>query len=420
MVTTDALKERIRDLATKSQTVVDDNDTTMAEKALALDKIETDLHAAQTELADIESVEAKSANIAKAIAGAEKDDPVNTTTNVPVGLKSIGEQFTDGADFAGIAKGGHSRFSTGAVECSAPGLGQKATFTETGGGVGGIIPQFLPGVTEILFRRLVVADLFPSGSAGSPTITYLKESAVTNAAAAVAEGAAKPGSDLNLAQVTEHVKKIATSLKVTDEALEDISFLQSYVNARLMLFVKLAEEDQLLNGSGVGANLTGLLNRSGLQAAQAQSADTAPDAVYKEITKIRVNSFLEPDGMVMHPTDWQTFRLAKDANNQYYGGGPFYGEYGSGGMIGGATGNNLWGLPVVITPAIQLGVVLIGAFQQGAQILRKGGLSVEATNSNEDDFLKNLVAIRAEERLALAVYRPGAFGTTDLTDYVSA
>jgi HK97 family phage major capsid protein len=66
---------------------------------------------------------------------------------------------------------------------------------------------------------------------------------------------------------------------------------------------------------------------------------------------------------------------------------------------------------VVVTPAIAQGTALVGAFQLSAQVYRREGIRVEATNSNEDDFLKNLIAIRVEERLGLAVYRPAGFGT---------
>jgi HK97 family phage major capsid protein len=108
----------------------------------------------------------------------------------------------------------------------------------------------------------------------------------------------------------------------------------------------------------------------------------------------------------------------KDANGQYYGGGPFgFASYGQSGQTTGTTTSlsagtdTLWGLRVVVTPAIAQGTALVGAFQLSAQVLRREGMRVEATNSNEDDFLKNLVAIRVEERLGLAVYRPAGFGT---------
>jgi HK97 family phage major capsid protein len=301
-------------------------------------------------------------------------------------------------------------FSTGPIKV-------KATLTETtaGGTTGGGLaqPQVTPGILPILFQPLTVEDLIPGGQTGAALVRYLKETVATNAAAAVAEGAAKPASTLNFAAVDEPVRKVATTIKVTDEMMQDVPAIRSYIDNRLTLFVQLATEAQILSGAGTGANLTGILNRAGLTAAQAIGTDTAPDAIYKDITKIRVASFLEPDGIVIHPNNWQTIRLAKDANNQYYGGGPFTAAYGAG---GGMAPDMLWGKRVVVTTAMTAGTALVGAFGTAAQIFNNGGLTVEATNSNEDDFLNNLIALRAERRLALAIYRPSAFSTvTGLT-----
>jgi HK97 family phage major capsid protein len=209
-------------------------------------------------------------------------------------------------------------------------------------------------VLPLLFQRLTVADLMPNSGASSNSIIYMKESTVTNAAATVAEGGLKPASDINYTQVTETFKKIANTLKISDEMLQDVPYVQSQVNGRLVFFVQQKEEQQLLSGAGTGSELTGLLTRSGLTAAQAKSTDTAIDAIYKDIIKIRVNAFVDPSAIVMHPTDWQGIRLSKDANNQYFAGGPFTGAYGVGGgnmndrsILG--TDGMLWGLPVVVT-----------------------------------------------------------------------
>jgi HK97 family phage major capsid protein len=110
---------------------------------------------------------------------------------------------------------------------------------------------------------------------------------------------------------------------------------------------------------------------------------------------------------VIHPTDWQSLKLAKDANNQYYGGGPFTGPYGVGGIVG----DTFWGLRVVVTTAIAQGTCLVGAFKLGAQIWQREGVKVEAFDQNEDDVNFNRVTVRVEERLGLAVYRPSAFCT---------
>jgi HK97 family phage major capsid protein len=310
------------------------------------------------------------------------------------------------------AKSANSRFAE-SVD-----LKVAATITEATTGVGGVIPTYLPGVVPSLFRRLTVSDLMPQGTMSSASLIYVQETAVTNAAATVAEGGTKPLSDLTLAQVTENARKIATVAKISDEMLQDVNYIASYLNGRLSLFIQLAEEDQLLNGNGTAPNLRGLLNRTGLQTAAAvpgtPTDNDRVDTIYGQITAIRANAFLEPDGIVMHPTDWKTIRLNKDANKQYFGGGPFTGAYGNGpnsvdqGNLGEVA--DLWGCRVVVTPAIAQGTALVGAFGTGAQVFRRTGLTVEMTNSNEDDFKNNLVAVRAEERLALAAYRPGAFG----------
>jgi HK97 family phage major capsid protein len=64
---------------------------------------------------------------------------------------------------------------------------------------------------------------------------------------------------------------------------------------------------------------------------------------------------------------------------------------------------------VVVSSNITVGTALVGAFREGAAVFRKGALRVEASNSHGTWFQSNITALRAEERLALAVYRPSAF-----------
>ena len=396
MPTIKQLEDQGHALVLKQKTLVEDDSRPWSDRTEEFHRLDADIKAVLEQHTALKAVDGSP------FAKLEDAKPVESDGRP----KSIGEQVIESDGFKSISGQKGSRFSTGQIDI-------KATFTEAAGGTGLAQPTYLPGITQILFQRLTVADLMPSGSAGGTSIIYMKESTVTNAASSVAEGGAKPASDLNTSQVTENFRKIATTLKISDEMLQDHPFVASYVNGRLVLFVQIQEEAELLNGNGTAPDLTGLLNRSGLTAAQAKGADTGIDAIYKEITKIRVGAFVEPSGIVMHPTDWQNIRLAKDANNQYYGGGPFTGAYGTSnsndqGNL--APGASLWGLPVVVTTAISAGTAFVGAFNTCAQVFRKGGITVEMTNSNEDDFLKNLVAVRAEERLALAVYRPAGFG----------
>ena len=206
------------------------------------------------------------------------------------------------------------------------------------------------------------------------------------------------------------VKKIAAYTKVSDELWADYLAVASYINNRLPYMVERTEEDQLLNGDGTGSNLTGLLQTVGIQA-QAKSTDSAADALFKAMTKVRFGTGLatggyEPDGLVMNPLDWQNLRLTKDGQGQYYAGGPFTGAYGNGAVV---QAEMLWGKPVVVTPAIPSGTALTGAFRLGAQYFMRQGLTIETTNTDQDDFIKNLTTIRAELREALCVYLPLSF-----------
>lgn len=258
-----------------------------------------------------------------------------------------------------------------------------------------------------LLRRPTVADLLASGTMSATTLTYYEQGATTGAFTTVDENGLKPELNFDFDPVIETLSKIAGWTKITDEAFEDTPYLVSVIESQLLLLLALAEEDQILNGSGGGTDLTGILNRSGILTESAATVDDNLDALFRAMTAIQVaTEGLSADAIVVNPLDYQTMRLERDANDQYYGGGPFTGAYGNGGL---AMGPNIWGQRTVVTTAIDQGTALVGAFAVGGQVLRKGGVSVEMTNSDADDFRYNRVAIRAEERLALAVYRPAAF-----------
>lgn len=326
--------------------------------------------------------------------------PTHTAqTPTPV-LKSMGQQLVDDPAWQAWMKDKGARSGRA---WSSPSIELQATTLDTSTGSGGklIVTDYQPGILPLLFKRLTIADLIAPGTTDSNSITYFKETTFTNAAAAVAEGATKPESTLIFDLVTDLVRKIAHWLPITEEMLEDFAASRSYVDMRLRLGLALAEEDQLLNGNGAGANIQGILQRAGLTAAQPRGADSNADAIFKQITTISTTVFIQPDGLVLNPINWQTIQLTKNANGNYLGTGPW----------NDAQPAQLWGYPVAVTPSIVANTGLVGAFKQAAQFFRKGGVRVEASNSHSDFFVKNLVAIRAEERGALAVYRPAAFGT---------
>jgi HK97 family phage major capsid protein len=217
-----------------------------------------------------------------------------------------------------------------------------------------------------------------------------------------------------MSEVVKPVKKIATVLPVSDEMLEDAPSIQSYLNGRLTLFVSIEEERQLLRGNGTN-ELIGLFNRSGGQAIGLYTKLAADDnavALARVLANTAGSSFLQPDTIIMHPTNWLNTRLLRDGTGgtagNFLGGEPFTGAYGTDGATG-MFGQSFWNTRVVLPTVVGAGTALVGNFGQAAHIWRKGGVSVEASNSHDTFFVKNLNMLRAEERLGLGLYRPPAF-----------
>ena len=274
----------------------------------------------------------------------------------------------------------------------------------TGSGFVPVLTQYDRTVVQGVRTRLVVADLLGSGTISGNAISYFVEGALEGAFATVAEAGAKPQLHVvDPTAVTDSLKKIAGFIKFTDEMVEDLDFYVSEINGRLLYELARIEEQQLLNGAGTGSTVQGILLRSGIQTETGATIADNADAVFRAMTKVGTGSSLDADGVVIHPTDYQTFRLKKDGNNQYYGGGFFAAEYGNGTLTAQPP---LWGLRTVVTPAITAGTVLVGAFAQAATVYRKGGVRVESTNSHASDFTSNLITTRAEERIALALRHP--------------
>lgn len=320
--------------------------------------------------------------------GASEDKPL-----------SIGEQMTKSESF--------ERFKADPRQGTAARISVKADITsattDAAGSAGNLVQPQQYGVVPSPQQRLTVRDLLTAGRTNSNSITYIKEKLFTNSAATVAEGNKKPQSDFQFEEETTAVKVIAHYIKASRQILDDAPMLQSYINNRLAYGLKLVEEKQLLNGDGLGSNLKGIIPQA------TAFADPANLANYSIIDQLRLAMLqatlaeYPATGHVLHPIEWAKIETLKDSEGRY--------------IIGNPQGNiapTLWGLPVVATQAIQQGKFLTGAFNLGAQIFDRWDLSVVVATQNEDDFVRNMVTILAEERLALAVFRPQAFIYGDL------
>ena len=368
----------------------------IAEEALGKAKAGEDLTAGQKQATDEALV--KMNELTEQMSGLEQK-LARASGGDPERRKSLGEQFvSDEAVKAWLESGP----SSGKAD-----LKVKATLTtlttDAAGSVGdGADATRLPGVVGIPDRRMTVRDLLTPGRMDGNTIEYVQETGFVNNAAPVAEGAAKPGSDIKLDLKSTSAKVIAHWMKASRQALDDVSFLRSMIDQRLLFGLAYAEENQLLNGDGTGQNLSGLItNATAYSAEFTPSSATAIDTMRLAMLQAALAEY-PATGHVMHPTDWARIELTKDAGGQYIIGYPQ-----------GSVQPTLWGLPVVATQAITADKFLTGAFRMGAQIFDRWDARVEVGYVN-DDFTKNLVTILGEERLALAIYRPEAFVFGDL------
>ena len=388
------LKEKLAQLKAEAESLmpkVADGDAAAMERAGALaDEIE------ETEAA-VKAADEFAAKV-KTIGAIGEKQPEGK-----VEAKSLGQFAAEGVKSRGIKAGTRFGANLGTFAKA------DASPMVTPSGVAGALADVQERLYEGPRRRLVVADLLGQETTTRSAVTYFVESETVNGAVSyVAEGAKKPLVSFgDPTVVTDKVMKIAAVLKESDEMVDDLPWLASAIDNRGIYLVQLKEEDEILNGTGSGTALDGILHRSGILTEQTASGEASvADAIFRAMTKVATSSPFQADGIVINPTDYQTLRLAKDSNNQYYGGGFFTGPYGNGGVLEQPA---LWGLRTVVTPAIAQGTVLVGAFQQGASVIRRQGLTVEVANQNEDDFVNNRIAIRIEERLALAVRYPKAF-----------
>jgi len=402
-------KNGMRTLALKAKETVADATLTNAEKKTVLDQVEVDLKAFSDTIAVHEQAQ-------RLMVGGESADDAKSGAEQAV-TKSLGQQVIDSDGYKSMMNG-QSKGVT--VELKVAGTIDEGVIPAYSGGAGlaGQLtaPLFLPGIVPLKFQPLTVEDLLASGTTGASSISYVIEAAFQDLTAMVLEKGVKPQLDLTLARRQDNVGKAANVAKVTDEMFQDAPQFQSYLQNRMMFGVRRVKESQLLNGSGIAPNVQGLLQRTGLATAVVTvtplTAVKALEGIFNQITALRAVSFVEPDAIVIHPTDFQTIRLGKDNNLQYYGGGPFTGAYGNSGP---SNVSEIWGLKTVVTTAIAQGTALVGGFQECAQVFNRQGITLEMTNSNVDDFVNNLLTLRAESRFALACYRPAGFGKVTLT-----
>ncbi|BCI70003.1 phage capsid protein [Sphingomonas paucimobilis] len=313
--------------------------------------------------------------------------------------KSIGQQYVESDAYK-------NAFANGARQGQNVGIEVKAITsltTDANGSAGDMVrPDRIQSPMQSLpDRQLTIRNLIAPGNTGSSSIEYVQETGFTNNAGMVAEGTLKPESTLKLDLKNAPVRKIAHWFLASAEILADAPGLRSMIDNRLNYGLKFVEDVQLLKGDGAGQNLAGVKPQASDYAVPAGVTGFAsPSMIDKlRLAQLQVALALYPaDGQVLHPIDWALIEMMKDGEGRYLIGNPQ-----------GTLAPTLWGLPVVPSMAQTQGEFTVGAWRMGAQLFDREQSGVMVSTEDGDNFRRNMVTILAEERLALAVYRPEAF-----------
>lgn len=374
------LKEQLAEAKTALAALKERIEADDAEAIAEGERLQTEI---ETKTAEIEQAE-KKASLLNVIGKKESED---NTMEVKKTAANLGEHFVEYVKSKGT---GEKRF-----DIAAPVYVKAATDTQTSPAAAvDFATTFDRNVVTAARTPLVIRDLFGAETISGSTLVYLVEGAIQGAPAVTAEGAEKP--QIHFADPTVKtvsLKKIAAHIKESEEYINDYAFLASAINGRLLYELGLVEQNTLV---------TDLLGTSGIGTGSITAAATYLDvaeAILQAAMDVQTASGFAADAIALNPTDWFKLRTLKLTTNEYFAGGPF----------GAQNLPSLWGIPVCVTPAIAVNKFVVGAFKTCGSVVANGGMRVEATNTNEDDFVKNLMTIRAEERLALAVRRPAGF-----------
>lgn len=368
------------------------------------EKTEAEIKAAGSQSADtkaaLEGLETKQRELADEILQLKQRGALHNDDQPAV--KSWGQQFIESAgykDRQGVLAKGQKIGGLLSFEC-------KNTLT---GADANVAPDRKPGIVPGAFNPLTMEALFPSVPTSSNAIEFTKEASFTNSAAEAAEGAAKAESALTWSLVNMPVSTVAHWIKISRQLAADNTALAAYVDVRMRYGVNRKVETQLVSGDGTAPNLSGILD-SGNFIAHGYANAVLGSSLKKLVLIRKIIGDLQadgyaPDAILLNPADWATIEIdlfTTAAGQVLYsiaaGGTPV-----------------LFGLRVVTSVGMTADNVAVGAFGMAATLYNREGVVVELSDSDSDNFTKNLITLRAERRLALATEIPAAIRAGDLT-----
>lgn len=315
------------------------------------------------------------------------------------GISSWGEQFIKSANYGAFAGGNLNKLR---VEVKNTLTGSDTT----------VAPQRNAGIVGGAFLPFAMEALLPSTTTSSNAIEFTKEASFTNSAAEAAEGAQKAESALTWSLVNMPVSTVAHWIKISKQLAADAPALAAYVNTRMRYGVNQKVDTQLVVGDGTAPNISGTYDTGNFTAhGYTNAAIAAISTTFKKLVLIRkviadlYSAGYPADAIVLNPADWATIEIelfTTAAGQTLY-------------SVNDAGQARLFGLPVIQAIGMAADTFQVGRFSEAYMIYNREGVVVEMSDSDGDNFQKNLVTLRAERRLALATEKPAAVRGGDLT-----
>lgn len=258
------------------------------------------------------------------------------------------------------------------------------------------------GVVPQLRRMLRILDLIPTGTMDGNSVPYTQESGSQTTALETAESSLKPEANVVFTDQDAFAKTIAHWTKIRKQVLSDFPAMATIIESRLRYGVERRLQDQILAGDGLGENLTGILNTTGIGAVTFAPPPAAAELIADQILTGITQVFLanaEANAIVMHPSDWgRALRAKTSGSGEYFSSGPFN-----------VTPAVMWGVSLIPSASIPVGTALVGDFAIGASLFIRGGVNLLLSDADQNDFITNKITLLSEMRAALAVWQPSVF-----------
>lgn len=265
-----------------------------------------------------------------------------------------------------------------------------------------VAPEFLPivgpGHDDIHARQAI--PVFPTIS---DIVKFVKFTYTGDTAGfeTVAAGAAKPELAYSSTLESATVQKIAGWLDVPDEIMDDVVGFRAWIAYELPKAYLDAEDMQIFKGDGTGTNLLGLWYQADTQTLPFGTVTYASnkwDQIMAAITEIRTRK-RSTSAAFVSPVVYMELWINKSTTKEY----TYPIVMGDNGVL------YIGGVPIYWSNVFEDNEGLVGDFARGASIHQRRAMNIAYSGENKDNFVKNIVTIRLEGRIALAIRVPEAF-----------